>query len=92
MIQLNELEHESTRERVDGRESMCHLGVMDTWIESWIKCNLLVFHLTYYREKFVWIGVPQQIDSTAEINPFPYARETKYLTLNDLKKYLILDG
>ena len=28
---------------------------------------------------------------TAEINPFPYARETKYLTLKDLETYLILD-
>ena len=29
---------------------------------------------------------------TGEINPFPYARETKYITLKDLKTYLILDG
>ena len=29
---------------------------------------------------------------TAEINPFPYAIETKYLTLKDLETYLILDG
>ena len=29
---------------------------------------------------------------TAEINPFPYARETKHLTLKDLETYLILDG
>ena len=28
----------------------------------------------------------------AEINPFPYARETKYLTLKDLETYLITDG
>ena len=26
---------------------------------------------------------------TAEINPFPYAGETKYLTLKDLETYLI---
>ena len=29
---------------------------------------------------------------TAEINPFLYARETKYLTLKDFDSYLILDG
>ena len=29
---------------------------------------------------------------TAEINPFQYARETKYLTLKDLDSYLIPDG
>ena len=29
---------------------------------------------------------------TAEINPFLYERETKHLTLKDLKKYLIPDG
>ena len=29
---------------------------------------------------------------TIEINPFPYARETKYLTLMDHGAYLILDG
>ena len=29
---------------------------------------------------------------TPEINPFLYVRETKYLTLNDLDSYLILDG
>ena len=29
---------------------------------------------------------------TPEINPFLYARETKYLTLKDLDSYLILDG
>ena len=29
---------------------------------------------------------------TAEINPFPYARETKNITLKDLKTYLIPDG
>ena len=29
---------------------------------------------------------------TAEINPFPYARETKHLTLNDLETYLIPNG
>ena len=28
---------------------------------------------------------------TVEINPFPYARETKYLTLKDLETYLIPD-
>ena len=33
------------------------------------------------------------IDSlTLEINPFQYARETKYLTLKDLDSYLISDG
>ena len=33
------------------------------------------------------------IDSlTPEINPFLYARETKYLTLKDLDSYLIPDG
>ena len=29
---------------------------------------------------------------TPEINPFLYARETKYLTLNDIDSYLIPDG
>ena len=29
---------------------------------------------------------------TPEINPSQYARETKYLTLNDLDSYLIPDG
>ena len=29
---------------------------------------------------------------TPEINPFLYARETKYPTLKDLDSYLILDG
>ena len=29
---------------------------------------------------------------TEEINPFPYARETKHLTLKDLETYLIPDG
>ena len=29
---------------------------------------------------------------TPKINPFLYARETKYLTLKDLDSYLILDG
>ena len=29
---------------------------------------------------------------TAEVNPFPYVRETKHLTLKDLETYLILDG
>ena len=29
---------------------------------------------------------------TVEINPFPYARETKHLTLKDLKTYLIPNG
>ena len=29
---------------------------------------------------------------TPEINPFLYARETKYITLKDLDLYLILDG
>ena len=28
----------------------------------------------------------------AEINPFPYAREIKHLTLKDLETYLIPDG
>ena len=28
---------------------------------------------------------------TIEINPFPYARETKHLTLKDLETYLIPD-
>ena len=29
---------------------------------------------------------------TTEINPFPYERETKHLTLKDPETYLILDG
>ena len=29
---------------------------------------------------------------TVEINPFPYAREIKHLTLKDLETYLILNG
>ena len=29
---------------------------------------------------------------TTEINPFPYARETKQLTLKDLDSYLISDS
>ena len=29
---------------------------------------------------------------TPEINPFLYARETKYITLKDLDSYLIPDG
>ena len=29
---------------------------------------------------------------TTEINPFPYAREIKHLTLKDLETYLIPDG
>ena len=29
---------------------------------------------------------------TTEINPFPYAREAKHLTLKDLETYLIPDG
>ena len=29
---------------------------------------------------------------TAEINPFPYAREIKHITLKDLEIYLIPDG
>ena len=29
---------------------------------------------------------------TIEINPFPYAREIKHLTLKNLETYLILDG
>ena len=29
---------------------------------------------------------------TIEINPFPYSRETKHLTLKDIETYLILDG
>ena len=29
---------------------------------------------------------------TIEINPFPYAREKKHLTLKDLETYLIPDG
>ena len=29
---------------------------------------------------------------TTEINPFPYARETKHLILKDLETYLIPDG
>ena len=29
---------------------------------------------------------------TLEINPFPYVREIKNLTLKDLETYLILDG
>ena len=29
---------------------------------------------------------------TTEINPFPYAREAKYLTLKDLETYLIPDS
>ena len=29
---------------------------------------------------------------TAEINPFPYAREIKHVTLKDVETYLIMDG
>ena len=29
---------------------------------------------------------------TAEINPFPYSREIKHITLKDLETHLILDG
>jgi len=33
------------------------------------------------------------IDSlTPKINPFQYARETKYITLRDIDSYLIPDG
>ena len=45
----------------------------------------------------LWRKIPMAWDTTtervtAEINPFPYARETKHLTLKDLVTYLILDG
>ena len=46
----------------------------------------------YYGEKFLWLGVPQQIDLTPEINLSQYAIETKCLTLKDQTSYLILDG
>ena len=45
----------------------------------------------------LWREVPMDygatIDSlTPKINPFLYARETKYLTLKDLYSYVIMDG
>ena len=45
----------------------------------------------------LWREIPMAwgttIDSlTLEINPFLYAKETKYLTLMDLDSYLSLDG
>ena len=45
----------------------------------------------------LWREIPMawgtKTDSlTPTINPFLYARETKYLTLKDLDSYLILDG
>ena len=45
----------------------------------------------------LWREIPMAwgttIDNlTPKINPFLYARETKYLTLKDLNSYLIPDG
>ena len=36
-----------------------------------------------YGEKFLWLGVPQQIALTPEINIFQYEIEIKCLTLKD---------
>ena len=46
-----------------------------------------------YREKLpmAW-GVPQQISRPEKSILSQYARETKHLTLKDLKSYLIPDG
>ena len=48
---------------------------------------------TCYGEKLpmAW-GVPQQIVRHEKSIPSQYERETKNLTLRDLKSYLILDG
>ena len=45
-----------------------------------------------YREKFLWLGVPQQIALNPELNLSQYAIEIKCLTLKDQTSYLILDG
>ena len=45
-----------------------------------------------YGEKFLWLGVPQQIDFTPEINLSQYAIEIKSITLKDQTSYLIPDG
>ena len=45
-----------------------------------------------YREKFLWLGVPQQTTLTPEINLSQYAIEIKCLTLKDQTLYLISDG
>ena len=45
-----------------------------------------------YRDKFLWLGVPQQTALTPEINLSQYAIEIKRLTLKDQTSYLIPDG
>ena len=45
-----------------------------------------------YGEKFLWLGVPQQIDLTPEHHLSQYAIEIKCLTLKDQTSYLIPDG
>ena len=44
-----------------------------------------------YGEKFLWLGVPQQIALTPEINLSQYAIEIKCLTRKDQTSYLIPD-
>ena len=53
----------------------------------------VIFIRPCYREKLpmAW-GVPQQTARHKKSIPSQYARETKHLTLRDLKSYLILDG
>ena len=58
-------------------------------------CSVISVKLTKimcYREKFLWLGVPQLTALTPEINLSQYAIEIKFLTLKDQTSYLIPDG
>ena len=54
--------------------------------------NLVTLLWCCYREKFLWLGVPQQTTMTPKINISQYAIETKCLTLKDQTSYLIPDS
>ena len=66
------------------------MGCETPWMRE-IKCAIKTYH-GCYREKFLWIRVPQQTSLTPEINLFQYAIEIKCLTLKDQTSHLILDG
>ena len=49
-------------------------------------------HQFCYGENSYGLGCITIDSQTREINPFPYVRETKYLTLRDIKLYLVSEG
>ena len=69
------------------RDSMSSLSLTNIELEQCLPISSL---LLQRKNPMAWGTTTGRV--TTEINPFPYARETKYLTLKELETYLISDG